>query len=116
VIENIASGNEIDLVISDKFGRDDFIESALMKEGKKIKLLQEVRGEAVTQVAAASIVARAAFVKQMAKLSGQYHVTLPKGAGAPVDQAASAIVRKAGIQLLEKLAKTHFKNYRKIAG
>jgi len=45
VIENIASGNEIDLVISDKFGRDDFIESALMKEGKKIKLLQEVRGE-----------------------------------------------------------------------
>nr|MBN2277716.1 ribonuclease HIII [candidate division Zixibacteria bacterium] len=116
VIENIASSNDIDLAISDKFGRDDFIEGALMKEGRKIRLLQEVRGEAITQVAAASIMARAAFVTQMKKLSGLFQVELPKGAGPLVDQAAAEIVARSGQDILAKIAKIHFKNYRKVIG
>jgi len=114
VIENIAAGNKIDMVISDKFGRDDFIERALMKYGKEIELHQMVKGETVIQVAAASIVARAAFINQMERLSSQYKTTLPQGAGTIVDNVAGELVGKSGKEILDKIAKVHFKNYRKV--
>jgi len=116
VIENIAAETKLDLVISDKFGRDDFIEKALMENGKQIPLKQMVRGEAVVQVAAASIVARAAFVKFMAGMKNQYGLEIPKGGGSQVDEAGRRMVLKFGPDILEKTAKVHFKNYKKIMG
>ncbi len=116
VIENVASENEIDLAISDKFGRADFIENALMDKGKKIKVHQMVRGEAIVQVAAASIVARAAFVKFIAGMKRQFDANIPKGAGNLVDDAGRELVGRYGLPVLEKAAKVHFKNYKKIVG
>ncbi|MCX6825727.1 MAG: ribonuclease HIII [candidate division Zixibacteria bacterium] len=74
-----------------------------------------VRAESITQVAAASILARAAFLRQMEKLSALYAMVLPKGAGDLVDKAAAIFVRKYGMDALSKVAKVHFKNYKKIA-
>ncbi len=116
VIENIAAASKIDLVISDKFGRADFIEKALMDKGKKINVHQMVRGEAVIQVAAASIVARAAFVKFIAGMKRQYDADIPKGAGNLVDAAGRELIGRYGLSVLEKTAKVHFKNYKKIVG
>jgi len=116
VIENIASENEIDLAISDKFGRSDFIERALMENGKKIKVHQMVRGEAIVQVAAASIVARAAFVRAIAGMNKNYGTNIPKGAGNLVDAAGRVLVDRYGRSVLEKTAKVHFKNYKKVIG
>ncbi len=116
VIENIAAGNKIDMIISDKFGREDFIEKALMKYGRGIELHQMIKGETVAQVAAASIVARAAFIDQMDKLSSQYEIILPKGAGTAVDNVARELVGKFGKEILTRVAKIHFKNYRKVLG
>lgn len=116
VIENIASENEIDLAISDKFGRADFIERALMDKGKKIEVHQMVRGEAIIQVAAASIVARAAFVKSIAGMKNKFETNIPKGAGDLVDEAGRELVGRYGLPVLEKAAKVHFKNYKKIVG
>jgi len=116
VIENIAEQNEIELAVSDKFGRSDRIEKALMEKGRTIELVQKVRGESIIQVAAASIVARARFVDFMRRLSEQYKMKIPLGAGAPVDLAAVALVRRYGADILGKIAKVHFKNYRKVMG
>ncbi len=116
VIENLAEEHVIDLAISDKFGKTDFIEQALMKKGKDIKLVQQVRAEAIPQVAAASILARAGFIRFMKKLSDAYQMTLPKGAGSIVDQAGIEIVKRQGREILEKVAKVHFKNYQKVTG
>ncbi len=116
VIENVAEDNEVELAVSDKFGRSDRIESALMEKGRTIELIQKVRGESIIQVAAASIVARARFVDFMHGLTKQYGMKIPLGAGAPVDLAAVALVKKHGPEVLEKIAKTHFKNYRKVMG
>jgi len=116
VIENLAGDFKIDLAISDKFGRSDFIENALMKNGREIKLHQMVRGETVPQVAAASIVARATFVRFMNQMSQQYGIDIPKGAGSIVDEAGVRLVRKHGADVLYKTAKLHFKNYKKIMG
>jgi ribonuclease HIII len=114
VIENIAAHQDIDLAISDKFGRSDFIERALMEKGKKIRLHQEVRAEAIAQVAAASILARAAFMRYLKKLSDTYGLELPKGAGSLVDQAGARLAAKHGVDILSDIAKIHFKNYRKV--
>jgi ribonuclease HIII len=116
VIENVAENNVIDLAVSDKFGKTDLIEQALMKKGRKVKLLQQVRAESVMAVAAGSILARAGFIRYMAKLSRLYNVTLPKGAGAPVDDFARKFVAKFGREELAKICKLHFKNYRRVIG
>lgn len=115
IIENIADDNMIDLAISDKFGKTDFIERALMEKGKQIKLLQIVRAESIPQVAAASILARAGFIQYMEKLSHQFSMDLPKGAGELVDRAAGLFAAKYGIDALSKVAKIHFRNFKKVA-
>lgn len=116
VIENIAENHTPDLAVSDKFGRTDSIENALMKNGQKIKLIQRVRAESIIQVAAASILARAKFVEYMKRLSGQYGMKLPLGAGAPVDDAGRRLAAKHGVDIFGKTAKVHFKNLKKIMG
>jgi ribonuclease HIII len=116
VIENMALHHDIELAISDKFGRADFIEKALMEKGKGIILVQEERAESNMQVAAASILARAAFINYMKRLSDQYGMPFPKGAGDLVDRAAREFLNKYGKDELGKVAKLHFKNYKKATG
>jgi ribonuclease HIII len=115
-IENLLQKHPARLAVSDKFGRSDLIEQALFKEGRSIEVRQIVRGEAIIQVAAASILARAAFLRQLEALSQKHSVTLPRGAGAPVDEAGRRVVEKHGPRLLESVAKIHFKNYQRIVG
>ncbi|RCW66348.1 ribonuclease HIII [Saliterribacillus persicus] len=64
-------------------------------------------------VAAASIIARAKFVKEMDKLSKESGITIPKGASNKVDQTAAYLVKKYGKDVLEKYAKLHFANTEK---
>jgi ribonuclease HIII len=97
-----------------EFGRSDFIERALMKNGRKIKLHQQVRAEVIVQVAAGSILARAGYIQSMKKLSDLYAMILPKGAGNIVDDAARNFINKYGHGELAQIAKLHFKNYKKV--
>lgn len=64
-------------------------------------------------VAAASIMARTKFVKEMDRLSEEVGFTLPKGASAKVDAAAGEIIRMYGHEKLESIAKVHFANTKK---
>lgn len=114
VIENILGKKEAPAALSDKFGADRFIIDNLQKEGKKIELIQMVRGEAHPAVAAASIMARAEFLRRMDQLSQEYQVVLPRGASATVDAVGRDLVKKNGPAILDKIAKRHFKNYQKI--
>ncbi|WP_306452912.1 ribonuclease HIII [Terribacillus saccharophilus] len=61
-------------------------------------------------VAAASIISRASFVREMDKLSKQAGFTIPKGASAAVDQAAGRLIRTHGRQALPVFTKMHFAN------
>lgn len=72
------------------------------------------KGEGVhVAVAAASIIARYAFLKQMDKLSETVGMTIPRGAGKQVDIAAASIIKKHGVKGLHSIAKTHFANTEK---
>jgi len=105
--------SKIDLAVSDKFGKDERLESALAATACSLPVKQLVRGEAVPQVAAASILARSEFIRQMDKLSEELQIKLPKGASAQVDKIGRQLVSHHGVEILTRLAKTHFKNYRR---
>ncbi|HZG60768.1 MAG TPA: ribonuclease HIII [Anoxybacillus sp.] len=64
-------------------------------------------------VAAASIIARYAFLKAMNSLSQQAGMELPKGAGAQVDIIAAKLIETKGLSALSKYAKLHFANTEK---
>lgn len=64
-------------------------------------------------VAAASIIARTSFLKEMEKLSEILGVTLPKGAAKHVDMAIAKIIQEKGRSMLNSCAKTHFVNTKK---
>ncbi|MGD8922246.1 MAG: ribonuclease HIII [Candidatus Zixiibacteriota bacterium] len=113
-IENLLEKCPAQAAVSDKFGDPKLIENALFEKGRTIHLEQIVRGESIFQVAAASILARAAFVRQIHALSEKLKMTIPRGAGPQVDTAARELVRTQGADILKEVAKIHFKNYSRV--
>lgn len=70
-------------------------------------------------VAAASILARYSFIRAFDGLSKKVGFTIPKGAGAKVDQAAARLIKEKGIYALNEFTKLHFANTgkaKKLAG
>ena len=109
VIENILAKKQCTHALSDKFGDETLIQNALMKLGQKINLIQRVRGESDIAVAAASVIARAEFVKRMNELSYRYNMEFPKGASDKVIQTAKIFCDKFGKENIDNIAKVHFK-------
>lgn len=73
------------------------------------------KGEKVhISIAAASILARAAFLKEMKELSKQVKVDLLKGASTSVDRQAVGLVKSYGFNVLHDIAKLKFANTDKI--
>jgi len=95
--------------LSDQFGPTHRIENALMKKGREIKLEQRTKAESDPAVAAASILARAGFLRGLRRLGEKYGVKLPKGASAQVRTVAIELARQHGPGVLLELCKGHFK-------
>jgi ribonuclease HIII len=64
-------------------------------------------------VAAASIIARHAFVQHFEKLSKAAGFKIPKGAGSQVDAAAARLIKEKGQEVLPAYVKLHFANTEK---
>ncbi len=64
-------------------------------------------------VAAASIIARHAFVQHFEKLSKAAGFKIPKGAGSQVDVAAARLIKEKGKEVLPSYVKLHFANTEK---
>jgi ribonuclease HIII len=95
--------------LSDQFGPTQQIERALMAKGRGIKLEQRPKAESDVAVAAASILARAAFLKALRDLGQQLGAPAPKGASSQVREVAQAAVRQHGPGILLDTVKCHFK-------
>jgi ribonuclease HIII len=113
-IEQVLSGAGAELAISDKFGKPELIERELAQRNQLIELHQIERGESVIQVAAASILARAAFLRAIDEMSVSCGHEIPRGASAAVDRAGREIVARLGPEVLPDLVKMHFKNYGRV--
>jgi ribonuclease HIII len=109
VIENILEEIPCRLAITDQFGDKVYVLNALMKKGKNIELVQKPKAEEDLAVAAASILARAEFLKRLYFLSQEFGIDIPKGASTLVEETGLRLVQKHGAQVLDKVAKKHFK-------
>lgn len=65
-------------------------------------------------VACASLISRFVLIKEFEKMSKEYGMKMPKGAGNLVDEAGAKLVNKYGEDILRKIAKLNFKNTEKI--
>jgi len=113
-LENLLSERESPRAIADQFGDAQFIKNALMAKGRQIVLEQRPRAEDDPAVAAASILARAEFLKRLKRLSEEHQMDLPKGASDRVREAAVRLVREKSAEALKKVAKWHFKTTQQV--
>ncbi|MFO8059912.1 MAG: ribonuclease HIII, partial [Bacillota bacterium] len=100
-------------VLVDRFAREDLLLSHL-DSPRHLEVRQVERGERDLAVAAASILARAEFLRALEALSKTVGVVLPKGAGDATVATAERIVRMHGWRSLFRVAKLHFANTGKI--
>jgi ribonuclease HIII len=115
-IENILNRVPAGKAVTDQFGDEKFVRNALLKKGRTIELVQMPQAEDDPAVAAASILARAEFLTRLHFLSREIGAELPKGASAQVEEAAVRLVRAKGPDILDKVAKTHFKTTARVLG
>jgi len=115
-IENILDEVPCDLAYTDQFGDKLYVENALMKKGRNIELIQMPKAEEDLAVAAASILARSEFLKRLYFLSRDFGVELPKGSSARSEEAGLELVKQHGADVLDRIAKKHFKLTPRILG
>lgn len=115
-IENILSTTDCKTAVADQFGNEAFIQKALMEKGKQIDLIQMPKAERHVAVAAASILARDAYLYRMKKMSADFGIQMPKGASRTVVEACEALVKRHDRGVLKKIAKVHFKTTQSISG
>ncbi len=94
----------------DQFSKEPLVQRILKKKGlERFNLSMRPRAEEDPVVAAASIVARAEFVRVMRNLSREFGDKLQKGAGALAKAQASTLIEKFGARSLGHFAKLHFR-------
>ncbi|MBK8858067.1 MAG: ribonuclease HIII [Opitutaceae bacterium] len=94
----------------DQFTEQPLVQRELAKKAvKNFELRMRTKAEEDPVVAAASIVARAEYVRQMHALSKKFGAKLQKGAGPLVKTQADEIIRKFGARALGEFAKLHFR-------
>lgn len=107
--EEILTDYDAELMLSDQFTKKAIIPSYFKGPGKELRFTQRTKAEDDPAVGAASIVARAAFVRAMKRLEREFGVKLPKGAGTPVMAAGRKILEEHGPDIFRDVAKLHFK-------
>ncbi len=94
----------------DQFSKEPLVQRELARKGlKDFELKMRTKAEEDPVVAAASVVARAMYVREMHKLSLRFGEKLQKGAGSKVNVQAARIIEKFGVRALGDFAKLHFR-------
>jgi ribonuclease HIII len=115
-IENLLEKVPCNRVVADQFGDERFLKNALLAKGRTVTLIQKPRAEEEIAVAAASIIARAEFLRRLQELSSRYGIALPKGASDTVITAGKEFVRRHSAEALGQVAKLHFRTTASVLG
>lgn len=104
--------DELDYIVIDQFAEAGVYKRYALTDlpfSNKTKF--ETKGESKSiAIAAASIISRYAFVKNMDSISQSTRTEIPKGASNKVDLAAARIIERKGIDYLDSITKKHFAN------
>lgn len=107
------NGEKPDHILIDQFAKRDTYYNYLKDEPDIVRnhVVFSTKAEGIhIAVAAASILARVAFLKEMDRLSASVGIILPKGAGPKVDEIAAKILWRHGEDTLKTMTKWHFAN------
>ena len=116
VIENLlAKKPACPRSLSDQFADARVISASLLKHGRKIAIEQRPRAESDIAVAAASIVAREAFINWLERKSKELGMRLERGVSPSVKDTARKLVEMNGPDALREVAKVHFRTAHEIA-
>lgn len=102
--------------LSDQFANPALIKNALKELGRGIELQQRTKAESDIAVAAASILARAEFIRRLDKLGEGVKTKLPKGASAQVKAVGRKLGAELGADGLRAVSKAHFKTFNEVLG
>ena len=117
VIEDlIKNGLRPKFILSDQFGDKRYIESRLLIDTRLsgVPVIQMHRAEADVAVAAASILARDAFLRWLEQAGKTLGLTVPKGASPKVIETGRLLVARLGADALREYAKVSFKTMEKV--
>ena len=116
VIENLlAKKPDCPRSLSDQFADARVIEQSLLRHGGKIDIQQRTKAESDIAVAAASILAREAFINWLDRKGKELGLRLERGISPGVKETAKKLVEKAGPNALCQVAKVHFRTAHEIA-
>jgi ribonuclease HIII len=116
VIENLlAKKPECPRSLSDQFADAGVIQQSLLRHGRKIDIEQRTKAESDVAVAAASILAREAFIDWLDRRGKALGVRLARGASVEVKETAAKLVESKGPAILREIAKVHFRTAHEIA-
>ena len=110
LIKKITARTGCNEVILDQFAKEYVVLSELKRRKVEVSITQKPRAEEEIIVAAASILARNAFLENLKQLAKSIGILLPKGGGAATLSAGHEILLKFGKEALQNVCKSHFKN------
>lgn len=107
VLEEALNEKRVPWGMLDQFSKQPLVQRYFKR--KDFDLRMQTKAEEDPVVAAASICARAEYVRLMRKLSDRFGEKLQKGVNAKVKDQACQIVKKFGAAALREFAKLHFR-------
>jgi ribonuclease HIII len=115
-LEAALKERDVEWGLLDQFSKQPLVQRQMKKDGVAFNLKMHTHGESDPVVAAASICARAEFVRQTKMLSEVAGEPLKKGASNFVKEQAKKLVEKNGAEFLGQIAKLHFRTAREVLG
>ena len=114
-ILELSKETKYDIICLDEFCSKENYYKYLKGRETKDGISFEMKGESKSlAVAAASIIARYYFLKEMESLKEKYGYDLPKGAGEEADKMVKKILEDNNESIFPFIAKLSYKNFKKI--
>ena len=110
----LAKCPQCNYALVDRFAANNNIRGMVNAKFPQVNVVQMPKAEADIAVAAASVLARAEFLRIMSELEAQAGMPLPKGGGAAATDCARMLAQKLGKNALGNFVKLHFANYKRI--
>ncbi|MFZ4773283.1 MAG: ribonuclease HIII [Chlamydiia bacterium] len=114
VISTLVTKTGAKQVLVDQFSAEPLVENYLKKKGLSLDFRSYPKAESDIAVAAASILARDAFLEGLKAVSDSIGTELRKGASTPVQQQAKKLLEDHGRELFPSIAKLHFKTFKEL--
>lgn len=112
VLTKMSLQYKADYIVIDQFAKEQTYYRYLEQTNalKKLTFLTKAEDKCLS-VAAAALIARFVFLKEMDKLSKELNIEIPKGCNEQVIAVSKKIVDKYGLDKLKEVAKCNFKTY-----